>query len=440
MTSPLTTLQNIAFGRTTQVWLWAAVCVGMLSFGTVAQAQPKPVGAQSVELASARERHEELQDRLVSLRDKRTGLESRYTKLTAKIAEQKRQGASGQLIGGLQLESALQQGRELANQLNGLQEQIREVESALEYSRQEILAVYQTSIGTLERALLTSNDGEARKAAIDKINALKRERHGYTLRQGATPDLDLGALPSLDAAPNDPEELQAMAAELDDTERKLRGHIGELEQQIERLERDRRLRQRAADFADEESFFDESVRDRRVARSNPRVIGPVGDSAGSGKGGAAPAQPSDEAAPTSGNGAEAPSGDQGSFGGAAEGDTDGAMTDDSNGAPNTADPGVGGDRGTDSVVGGGGPVAAGIGTPSDLPGVGLPSDPFATPGVVVRTDVETNGPTGGIAGVGGGGTLEGQMRSLKDKKKQLEQKATELRLRSKELKKRANEL
>lgn len=447
MSASRTRVQGIAGHRGHMAWLWVVLCLWVLAFGSVsveAEAQPRPADVQGAELKGALVRHQELSERLSQLRERRAGLESRYTKLTSSIAEQKRQGASGQLIGGMKLEGALQQARELADQLNGLQEQIREVEGALEYGRQEILAAYQSQLLGLEQKLLTSGDSESRKATIASINALKKERHIYTLRQGATPDLDLRALPSLDAAPNDPEELQALAAELDDTERKLRTHITELDDQITRLERERRLRQKAADFADEESFFDESVRDRRIARANSRVVTPVGDSAG-GRGGATVSPRSGAEAGGTGNGEAAAPSDQGNMAGSAdEFDSDGAgaVGDDMNDAAPEADPtvGAGGDRATSGNGGVSvGVSEPGVGTPSNLPGVQLPTDPFATPGVVVKTDVEPNSLAGG-GGVEGGETLEGQVRSLKDRKKQLEEKAAELRQRSRELKQRANDL
>ena len=444
---------NRSQSRRNRALVWLVAVLMLLSFGGVmtvsesAWAQDKGAASASLE---ARARFGELRDRLTSLRDKRAEMESRYDKLTAVIARKKRGGADGKLIGGIQLEGMLSQARELADQLNGLQEQIREVETWLEYSRQEILAAYQQDILSLEREILAAKNAEGRTRAIKAINQLKQDRHLYVSRPSATPDLDLKALPSLDEVSGDPEEMAALAAELDDTERKLRSHINELDGRIERLEREKRIRQKALDFADEESFFDENIRTLRIARANSKVVDAPNAPSEGGRGTNTPTNASggddsnvavgtdegggqDRGATDDGFGAPAPTDDQGDF------DNDGAEADPSDGLNDTNseanEPTAGGVDGNyvDDAP------QPGSGAPTNLPGGDLPSDPFATPGVVVRTDVEPDN----IGESGSGAetdTLEGRMRKLKSEKNQLERKARELERRSRELKARANEL
>ena len=445
----------------------AALCM-LLSFSVMTESvvHAQQPGSQTT-IEDAKSRFGDLQRKLNQLLENRKSLEARYNQLTSKIAQHKRQKAGAQIIGGIQLESLLEQARELAEQLNGLQEQVRQVETTIEYSRQEILASYQDEILTLEQQILNAASGEERAVAIKAINDLKRERHAFTARATATPDLALSKLPTMqDTGSEDPEEIQALAAEMDDTERKLRAHISELDSRISRLEQDRRLRQRAREFNEEESFFDETTRSRRLARSGNRFIGATNDPAGAGKasgGGDRSAQ----APETTGGGGqsntassdddyqngaadptpqgEGPSNLAGSVdepgtGAPEEGDgldSDAEMRDD--GTPPNTD---GGFSDPNSAVDNGGIGSVpepGVGPTENLPTAVLPNDPFSTQGVVVRSGVDSS-PSDDLTGLDKGTSLEGQLKRLKDEKKRFEKKANELKKRSKELKQRARDL
>lgn len=409
-------------------WIAAVLLAAstLLTFAAAspAAAQPTPAAAEQ-RIRDVKQRWQDLHVRLDLLRSQRKRLEGRYDALTQRIAAAKREAKP---LGGL--DSLLADARSLANELNALQEELRQIEGHQEAARQELLDAYQTQIQGLEQTLLTSRSADERKRAIDAINALKKERFPWTQRDAPTPDLNLQALPSLKSLEGaDPDELQAVAAELDDNERRLRSHIASLQSDLDRLERERRLRQKAADFSEEESFFDETSRNRRIARTSNRVFGPSGDAAGSDKGdtrgnaagGAADPTPNNDAEAPAVGGAEAAEPDS-DFGTAAPGgDNLGAGRDDqANNPPPTSTPEVG--------------------PTQNLPGAGAPTlDPFATPGVIVRADVQLDG-LGASGAARDNESLESRLQRLRREKERMERQADELQRRSLELKRRAHEL
>lgn len=405
---------------------------------------PRSAVAQTGDLGELRADYAILTQQVTELGRKRATLEATYDKVTAKITAHKR-STNGGILSGIQLESLLENGRVLSNELYEVQRQIRDAEGDLEKVRGALVTSFDARIATLEDQIVTGTD---RGRAIAEMNALLKERHQYRRRE-STPDLKIANLPRVGEVPSDPEEMLASAAELDDNERKLRARITEIEATIGDLEKDRRLRRRARMFRTQESFFDDAmVGSRRVAvarassvssgdsgPANTKDDAPSGDSAttatppeGISNGGGTNAEPAPDESYGAGGDELNNDGQQGDF----DGTSDAAPVDIGEGS-----------RGDDTLVD---PEPSNtnfeptvtVGPTRTLPGVGAPGDPFASGSVVVRTDVESDR-LDGRTDADSGGSLSQRLQRLRRARARLEARASELKERSAKLKVKAGE-
>lgn len=427
----------------------SALGVGMTWAPASAQAQE---GASVIEQAKAH--YGRLGAQVEALRQQRQELEGAYRALSQQITRAKRAGANEQLIGGMRLERLLEEGRVLADRLYTLQRQLRDAEAEREQARGRVLEAYNQQIAVYETRALDPNLKGKRASLLAKLNTLRQERHGYLGRAEMTPDLKLSALPSLnDPEINDPDEALAAAAELEDENRKLKRHIGDLDSEIARLERARRLRQKNADFRDQEAFFDENiVGGRRIARGSNGARSQADTdrgNSGGGKGGVTGEDTNTAGSPTSdsanniqagaggnndraGNNAAAPPDEQFNNAG---GGTDALSGDDGNAA------GGGGGFETDGDVGDpnvGAPPSV-TGTPTDLPNAGLPGDPFGSSGVVVKDGIDEEG-LGGVNAPAENESLEQRLRRLKRERDAFNRKSNQVRKRAEDLRRKADAL
>lgn len=442
----------------TQQWtktgaqLLMAACVVFASLTGMGLESVRPV-AQTTSapfvpaIEEARAEFSRLSLQLEGLRDERAGLLGEYEALTGRIEARKRDRDRAALLGDLELGNMLSDARALADRLYALQKRVRAREATLEEARRRLLAAYDERIAMMEARALESSDALAQEEMLRSLTALHGAREAYVARGAATPDLELGRLPSLDAAlPDDPEEAQAQAAELDDARAKVHDRIDGIQDEIDRLEQQRRLRRKASDFRDGESFFDDAtVGGRRVARAQVATSGEradrgddQSDDVASEAGAEATGAPNDPRDSDSvNNQSEAPSNDP-----PPEGDpfNDG---DDGEDAPDLVD-GPGGAVGdeqedfeAESGAGGGdGGPEPGDSQPEVIPSSDLPLDPFTNDAVVIQGGVRADA---GVAGEGGerDDSLESQIQRLERDKATLERRSRELESRSDALKRRA---
>lgn len=392
---------------------------------------------QGSDVDDARARFAQLSLQLESLRDERRGLERRYQKLTDAITERKRNRSRADLLGDINLGNMLQEARALSERLYNVQERLRGAERRLEGARRQLLTAYDARIDALEGEVIDSVSELERAEAIGALNQLRKERQAYVAPTAAFPELNLASLPTLEDVSGDPEEAEAAAAELDDTRARVDERIDALQQEIERLEGERRVRRTARDFRDRESFFDDATPGgRRVARSDASPRAPLGTDKEEAGGQATGGDANDGAVDVDGQGDAAPPQDDAPTAdeGAPEGLDNDFESDDDGFEPNVdADPSVG-DRGAGDVAND--PT---LGRPDLLPGAGgLPTDPFGGDQVILRGEVETLGPADEGA-VAEGGSLDDRLRKLQREKKSLERKSRELEARSKALKQQAGD-
>jgi hypothetical protein len=423
MTHQTTTLRSLMMRLT----LAASLVLGALVGTAMA---PTPAAAQGVDLEASSVRFGQLAQELETLRNRRRALQSKYGKLTDDIAARKRARRGQNLLSDIELQNLLKRGRATADDLYELQARIRGVEGELASARRQVLSAFDERLTKLETNLV-SGQGSNRAAVIAEMNRLRQARFAYVAPTTATPDLDLADLPNLDAGQEDPEEALAAAAELDDANRKLEDRIKGLDGQIADLESQKRLRRKARNFRDQESFFDEAQKGgRRVAGRNAgarQAGGTNSDGVGNDQG---------AAEVTDGDGDVALGAENEPPAGAPEG------TDDEADFDNAADPGESPNRDSDAAdpndgfqdgAGGGGRV---VGTVDVLPGTGAPIDPFAGDSVIVIGEVES-GP--GAAADAAGDSLEGRLNRARREREQLEKKSRQLERRSGELKRLADE-
>lgn len=397
-------------------------------------------------IEEARAEFSRLSLQLEGLRDERADLLGEYEALTGRIEARKRDRDRAALLGDLELGNMLSDARALADRLYALQKRVRAREATLEEARRRLLAAYDERIAMMEARALESSDALAQEEMLRSLTELHGARQVYVARGAATPDLELGRLPSLDAAlPDDPEEAQAQAAELDDARAKVHDRIDGIQDEIDRLEQQRRLRRKASDFRDGESFFDDAtVGGRRVARAQVATSGESADSDDE--------QPEDFASESDDEATGAPthSDDSDSANNQSEGppndplpgdsfEDDGSDDDEPDFAadpPNMGREDEGGmENGPEPNVGDGG-LQPGNSQPEIIPSSDLPLDPFTNDAVVIQGGVRADA---GVAGEGGerDDSLESQIQRLERDKATLERRSRELESRSDALKRRA---
>jgi len=401
---------------------------------------PSIVAAQSGAFEAATSRlkgdYDALKRGLEVLLEARGRLESRHAAIAAKVAKEKTSGG----VLGLRLESLLEEGKVLSEQLYTLQEKIRSEESRLTVTRRELLKRYDAEISLTQREVLTPSAEGSRSSAIARLNTLSRARHRYVVDVKVTPDLNLSTLSALNVdSPvlQDPEDALSLAAELDDADQKLKRHIEGLTSQLEELRQRKRTRSKAKNFREEENFFDDATPGgRRVARSGSGDRSQIGTD--SGKPTSVAMNSEATSAPQSSVSDNSDSADSVPPMGGSEGvaSTDDAPLDSDNensGGNSFADPD---ERATP-------PVATVTGEADTLPrGVPItasPADPFGVGGDVIRGGVGANVASGSGAPTDGE-SLEQTILRLKREKRRAEQKSRQVRERSKELKKLADTL
>lgn len=333
----------------------------------------------------------------------------------------------------MELEGLLDDSRQLAGEMQALQQKIRAADARLENQRGQLVAAIDAQMRAIEKKLAQTSAAERRKL-VGTLNKLRAERQRFTMPLPNAPtdgelDETLAMIEQFEGA--SAEDLMAVADELQDTEDQVRKRLDAIKSRIEKLREAKMLAKRARTFATEDRFFDETDRSRFIAGNNARSSG---DQASAGGGG------SDNGAnksPTTGNNA-APPADQGAGDGA-------GMDQGENESPEPS-PGTDGD------------FAAGRGDSdslSDQP-EGAPSAPeqpaqdpssgdsgsggdvFGSSDAMLL-DSQTDPETGTGTGFESGHELDSRIQKLEAERKRLEEQASELEKKADQLRKRARD-
>lgn len=238
--------------------IFAALVACVVLPGVVA-AQPAASAEQSYR-ASAQKR--------TALIERLEQLEGRYKSIVGKIEARKRAGAMETFAGRLELGNLLRESKSLADELARLQESVRMLDGTLEQKRTNVLSKIDAEVVRLERKLATSSRSE-RRALVRQLNEMRRQRAGYSAPLPDAPSIaEIRDALSLaeEVDPSQPEELLAAADELQDTEDQIRRRLDALRERLDTLNQRKRLMRRADNFLREERFFEETDRNRVIAR------------------------------------------------------------------------------------------------------------------------------------------------------------------------------
>lgn len=364
----------------------------------MAQAQPSSQAASKLKA----QYRAELQERK-RVQDSLAQLERQYDLLAGKIDALKRKGISNLNRGEHQ--ELMRQGRRLAEQLGQLQLKIQRIDSSLDQLASAILSDLDAQLRVTERALIGAS-GTQRRQIVAQLNALSQERAEYAQ---PLPALDLKkaeAMLKMAQGLDNPDDMLAMADELQDAEQELLKKLDWVSSRLTDLKARKRLLQRATAFSREERFFEESARSRSLARLERRNEAPTS---------APPQKATDDAS--------APSRGSDDFAGEA------AAPDLANGAdPDAA-------QAPDAVNSPGLESGKSPQVPNDT----RVDDPFAQPKDTIIISREADPAAGSAQRAGAADSrLDDKIKALERDQKALQQQAEALKRRAKKLRQEAN--
>ena len=166
------------------------------------------------------------------------------------------------------LDEALRNHLQTAQQLERLQHQLRDVSDQQEVLRQSILDDLADHQDGLESSLRQAAADDERRALIDELNDLQQQRRQF---REPVPSPDQQRIDSIVAdaqrlADDDPRSMLAAADELEDTSDQLDAQIDALDDQIAHLEQLTLLQQQDRRFSTLDRLFEDHSRSRTIAR------------------------------------------------------------------------------------------------------------------------------------------------------------------------------
>lgn len=342
-------------------------------------------------------------------------LEAEHRRIVARIVALKQQGAG--LTVRLALDELLRDAQRISDQLAAKQDQVRVIDNRLGAHRTQLISAIENSIQNLE-IQLRSAPAQERGAIVRELNKLRTQRASYMVSLPEVPSLeDLRAALTLATKADSPDELHAVADELQDSEDQLRRRLAAIEARIDDLKKSKRLVRRAQGFTREERFFEETDRERTIARyERTTTSGQSSDSPQTPQAGSESPNQAGSPEPT-----ESQNNDPGAF-------DDVANESLSPSFGSEADP----DRGSTP------PLSDASDFPSAAPDNG--NDVFeSTESILIQT-AEDPSRAVDLNGQAANSTLDGQIRNLESEKERLEKQAEMLKSRANDLRRRASDL
>lgn len=215
-------------------------------------------------LTAVEQRYNQDLDARRALIDQMAALETQHQTLVNRISRLKQ--AETTLTNRLTLEDLLRQSKEIADRLLALQTQTHQLDQRLDNQRRQIVSGLEAEMKGLERSLAQVPAAQ-RGAVVEQLNTLRATRTEFSAPLPAAPRVrDLHAALTLADRAEAPDELLAAADELLDSESQLQRRLAAIDQRLNELQQAQRLNRRAASFSREERFFEETDRDRVIAR------------------------------------------------------------------------------------------------------------------------------------------------------------------------------
>lgn len=336
-------------------------------------------------------------------------METRHQSVVERITRLKR--GENTLTNRLALEDLLRQSKDISDQLQAMQTQIAALDTQLDAKRASLVSGLDAEMRKLEQSLASASATQ-RADIVASLNRLRGTRAEYEAPLPAAPKMrDLHAALTLADRAQDPDELLAAADELLDSESQVQRRLAAIDQRLHELVQTKRLNRRASAFSREERFFEETDRERVIARyekTTTTVVPKENTGSSTNDDGVA-------GAPAVGNDSNA---------------QNNANRDYENAAPEfDAAP-------TAGVVGVSDPTVDSRGTPTIAPEQDVFVD--ATQKVLINTSVDPSKSVGGNNEALSSG-LDAQIDQLAREKARLKRQADALRTQAEELQRRARE-
>jgi chromosome segregation ATPase len=231
------------------------------------------------EINDLREQYETLSQQRAQTLDRMESLRADYQGLVERIDRLKASG-TGELSNRRSVQQLLSQSQEIARRLERLQARVREFDARLKSMRADLVSTIDASVATIEEKLRAA-DADARDKWVDQLNELRKLRRQYRIPLPEAPNLDeiqatLRMAKQVESGR--PDQMQAAADELEDTEDQVRSRLQAVEEKLAQLEQARTLARRAESFRSEEQFFDEASRPRSVGHHESRSSSGGGNS------------------------------------------------------------------------------------------------------------------------------------------------------------------
>lgn len=227
----------------------------LLLFGAM---MPLPLRAEeSITVLEARIAQLEM-DRQERLSD-RGGLILRSDQLAARVEELKREGRTKDV------KAALRTSQDLTRQIEALDINLAALDVELREKRSGLEAAYEQGITDLIRRLAGAPDA-AREALLEKLIRYRTAKQALDVQEKKERRATVSEEGGIEIEPQDgPEEIREKADLLADAADRLRAELSGLSARIEELGREKRIRRKMQELADEIAFFDEDLAEGRVA-------------------------------------------------------------------------------------------------------------------------------------------------------------------------------
>lgn len=381
------------------------------------------------QLDDLRDQYEQTLQKRQKLVDEMEGLKHEYDQLVRRIEQLKTEGTQ-EIDNRLSVQQLLSRSRDVADKLEERQRKLGRIDAHLGDLEGRIVEEIDRMTQRIEQRLAEVSASE-RSALVEQLNRLQeiRQQHRAPLPEAPdTGEINDTLQMAAEVQTGHPEQMQAAADELQDTEDQVRKRLEAIEQKLQNLHDTRTLSRRARTFQSEEQFFDEEAR--------PRVVGRHRDSDNSNSSSDSPSSgPGDgdglAGSPQRGSGSDDSSQADPSEPGAAPPEESPTNTPDDGTRFDGAEPEAG-DRPRE-------PARAPENGTSSGDGTGASTDPFADDNSVILEN-DTDPSTSISSGFESDDALEERIERLERERERLENQAEKLEDKAESLQNRADDV
>ena len=244
--------------------LFAAALACLVWFGAAGEALAMPALAVAQQATPEAAEYKALMQARQALQVNLAGLEVQYESLAKSIDSLKRKGVN--TLNRSEIQSLLRKGRKLALKLAQVQRDIRRVDAKLNQSSAKMMRALDVQIAQVEAQLVKSS-GAQRAKHVAHLNRLSKRRGLYAQPRPQVDHKKIDDMLSTAEGLDNPDDMIAMADELQDAEADARRKLAWMDGRLKTLKAQHRLSKRALAFSRQERFFEENTRARQVGRT-----------------------------------------------------------------------------------------------------------------------------------------------------------------------------